>query len=38
MARMIWEAFTTKYFEKLYILLPRQMVAMIQSKGAHAKY
>ena len=37
-ARKFWKAFTPEYLEKLYNLLPQQMAALIQSKGAHNNY
>ena len=37
-ARKIWKAFTPEYLEKLYKLFPKQMAALIQSKGAHTNH
>ena len=35
---MVWNTITPEHLEKLYKLLPSQMPAMIQSKGADTKY
>ena len=36
--RQIWKAFTPEYLEQLFKSLPKQMAALIQSKGAYTNY
>ena len=36
--RQIWKAFTPEYLEQLYKSHPKQMAALIQSKGAYTNY
>ena len=35
---MVWKVIIEQCLKKLYKTLPRQMVAVIQSKGVHTKY
>ena len=37
-AIVAWKAIASEYLKKLYKSVPRQMAAVVTSKGAHTKY
>ena len=34
----IWRSITLRYLEKLYELMPKRMLAVIEAQGGHTKY